>query len=114
MTNSPATAAHAPDCHMVTMPNHACTCSAERGPVRISIVARTHRDALDVAETFGLSVSRWRFVTTAMQLRGLPRHTPILLAPGWRYLQPAFERDAIEETLKLVGFSDVWSRSAIR
>lgn len=85
-----------------------------RGPVRIFIVARTHRDALDVAESFGLSVSRWTFVNTALQLRGLPRSTPILLAPGWRYLLPVFERDAIEETLKLVGFSEVWSRSAIR
>lgn len=84
------------------------------GPVRILIIARTHRDAFDVAEAFGLSVSRWTYVNTALQLRGLPRRTPILLAPGWRYLLPVFERDQIEETLKLVGFSEVWSRSAIR
>lgn len=81
-----------------------------RGPVRVFIVARTHRDALDVAEAFGLSVSRWTFVNTAMQLRGLPRGTPILLAPGWRYLLPVSERDQIEETLKLVGFYEVWGR----
>ena len=70
--------------------------------IRILIIASDRRIAQSVADTFGFSASRWRFINTARQLHGLGRDSiaPVLLAPRWREL-PRGEVDEITYRLRV-------------